>query len=162
MIGHTIKNPEIAENVDILIKSINNPFDENKRGLEVLLKTQFVHYIDVPSLSLIIPIVDYGLRSRESKLKENAAQVVGKIATFNTFIIKNIIFLGTITHLIKDIKCLLPYNEILINALKIAICDPISDVRTIAAKAFGSLARKLGEANSGRIIEVLKGKENQY
>ena len=61
--------------------------------------------------------------------------------------------------MIKDIKCLLPYNEILINALKIAICDPISDVRTIAAKAFGSLARKLGEANSGRIIEVLKGKK---
>ncbi len=64
--------------MDILIKAINNPFDENKRGLEVLLKTQFVHYIDIPSLSLIIPIVDYGLRSRESKLKEHAAQVVGK------------------------------------------------------------------------------------
>jgi hypothetical protein len=37
------------------------------------------------------------------------------------------------------------------------MCDPISDVRTIASKALGSLARKLGELNSSRIIEVLKG-----
>ena len=139
VIGKTIKNPEVSENVDILIKAINNPFDENKKGLEVLLKTQFVHYIDIPALSLIIPIIDYGLRSRESALKENASQIV-----------------GTISHLIKDPRDLLPYLDILVNALKIAVCDPIGNVRNISAKAFGALAKKLGEYNSTKILKTLK------
>lgn len=123
-----------------MIKSISNPFDENKHGLEVLLKTQFHHYIDFPSLSLIIPIVEYGLKSRESILKEKAAQLI-----------------GAITILINDVKFILPYVESLTNSLKIAICDPISDVRNISAKALGSLASKVGEANSEKIIIVLKG-----
>ena len=140
VIGKTIKNPEVSENVDILIKAINNPFDENKKGLEVLLKTQFVHYIDIPALSLIIPIIDYGLRSRESALKENASQIV-----------------GTISHLIKNPRDLLPYLDILVNALKISVCDPIGTVRNISAKAFGALAKKLGEFNSAKILRTLKG-----
>ena len=140
VIGKTIKNPEISQNVDILIKAINNPFDENKKGLEVLLKTQFVHYIDIPALSLIIPIIDYGLRSRESSLKVNASQIV-----------------GTISHLIKDPKDLSPYLDTLVNALKISVCDPIGDVRNISAKAFGALALKLGEEKSFKLIRTLKG-----
>ena len=61
LIGSTVKNPEISEIVDILIKALSDPFDMNKNGLEILLKTRFVHYIDAPSLALVIPIVDYAL-----------------------------------------------------------------------------------------------------
>ena len=64
VIGSTIKNPEISSIVDILIISISNPYEKTVNGLEVLLKTQFIHYIDAPSLSLLIPIIDYGLRAK--------------------------------------------------------------------------------------------------
>ena len=62
-IGSTIKSPEISEISDILIKALSNTYDESLKGLEVLLKTEFVHYIDTASLSLIIPIIEYGLRN---------------------------------------------------------------------------------------------------
>lgn len=73
IIGSTIKNPEISDIVAILIKSLSDPFYNTYKGLDILLKSQFVHYIDIPALSLIIPIIDYGLRSRESILKEKAS-----------------------------------------------------------------------------------------
>ena len=75
---------------------------------------------------MIIPIIDYGLRSRESSLKVNASQIV-----------------GTISHFIRNPKDLSPYLDTLVNALKISVCDPIGDVRNISAKAFGALALKL-------------------
>jgi hypothetical protein len=85
---------------------LSDPFYENKRGLDILLKTSFVHYIDIPALSMVIPIIEYGLRSRDSKLKEDASKIV-----------------GTISHLIKDPKDILPYYDTLSNALKIAVTD---------------------------------------
>jgi hypothetical protein len=90
----------------VLIKALSDPFYENKRGLDILLKTSFVHYIDIPALSMVIPIIEYGLRSRDSSLKEDSAKIV-----------------GTISHLIKDPKDILPYYDTLTNALLIAVCD---------------------------------------
>ena len=135
VIGSTIQNPEISEIVDVLIKSLSDPFYENKKGLDILLKTQFVHYIDIPALSLVIPIVDYGLRSRESALKEEASKIV-----------------GTISHLIKDPKDLLPYILTLINALKIAVCDPFAEVRSLASKSLGAIASKMGHDYGEKLI----------
>ena len=51
--------------VDVLIKSIADPFYENKKGLNILLKTEFVHFIDVPALAMIVPIIEYSLTSRD-------------------------------------------------------------------------------------------------
>jgi hypothetical protein len=62
LIGSSIKNPEISEIVDILIESLSDPYQNNRKGLEVLLKTKFEHYIDAPSLALVIPIIDYALK----------------------------------------------------------------------------------------------------
>lgn len=90
------------------------------------MKTEFVHFIDVPALSLIVPIVEYALTSREQESKELAAKIV-----------------ATITYLIKDPKDLMPYLKSLIKSLKETVCDHLTEVRTIASKAFGSLAKKL-------------------
>ncbi len=48
-----------------MIKSLSDPFYENKKGLNILLKTEFAHFIDVPALSLIIPILEYALTSKD-------------------------------------------------------------------------------------------------
>lgn len=92
LIGTTIRNPELTLIVDVLILALSNPFDENKKGLNILLKTEFAHFIDIPALSLIIPIVEYALTSKEQEPKEQAGKIV-----------------ATITYLIKDPKDLLPY-----------------------------------------------------
>jgi len=126
LIGSTIRNPELTLIVDVLIKSIADPFYENRKGLNILLKTEFVHFIDVPALSLIVPIVEYALTSRDQDSKELAGKIV-----------------ATITYLIKDPKDLMPYLKMLIKALKETVCDHLTEVRTVASKAFGSLAKKL-------------------
>lgn len=69
LIGETIKNPEISQSVDILIEALQNPFEKSARAIDLLLKMKFAHFIDPPSLSIIIPIVDYSLRGRISELK---------------------------------------------------------------------------------------------
>ena len=86
--------------MDVLIKSLSDPFYENKKGLNILLKTEFAHFIDVPALSLIIPILEYALTSKDQESKEQAAKIV-----------------ATITHLIKNPKDILPYLSSLIKAL---------------------------------------------
>ena len=79
LIGETIKNPEISNSIDILIEALENPFEKSGKAVELLLKTRFSHYIDPPSLSIIVPIVDYCLRGRVTELKECACQVIGSI-----------------------------------------------------------------------------------
>lgn len=69
IIGSTIKNPEISDIIDVLIKSLSDPYYQNQKGLDILLKTTFTHYIDIPALSLVIPIIEYGLKSRDSAMK---------------------------------------------------------------------------------------------
>jgi hypothetical protein len=64
-----MKNPEISEIRDIIIRSLADPYLENDRCLEALLSIRFMHYIDGPSLSLIMPIIIYGLKN--SKYSES-------------------------------------------------------------------------------------------
>ena len=138
LIGSTIKNPEISEVARVLINALSNPFDENIRGLEVLLKTRFVHYVDHPALSLIVPIIDYGLRSRDTEQRQRACQVV-----------------GSITNVIKEPNDLIPYMDILVGGLRVALCDTLQEVRNLAAKALGSVASKIGRANAERFFKFL-------
>eukprot|EP01017_Pseudomicrothorax_dubius_P014620 TRINITY_DN17069_c0_g1_i1.p1 TRINITY_DN17069_c0_g1~~TRINITY_DN17069_c0_g1_i1.p1 ORF type:complete len:139 (-),score=41.78 TRINITY_DN17069_c0_g1_i1:5-397(-) len=79
-IGQTIKNPEISENVDILIKALSDPYEQNKNALSILLKTRFAHMLDPPALSFVMPVLEYALRSRVSEAKQDAAQIVGSIS----------------------------------------------------------------------------------
>lgn len=113
--------------MDILIEALENPFENSERALEILLKTSFSHYIDPPSLSMIIPILDYCMRGRVSDLKAGACQVI-----------------GSIVELIANPYDLLPYLKILITGLRIALCDPLPEIRSIAAMAIGRISSKIG------------------
>lgn len=88
---------------------------------------RFSHYIDPPSLSIIIPIVDYSLRGRVSELKEGACQVIGSVC-----------------ELIQNPSDMLPYLKIISTGLKMAICDPLAEIRSIAAMAIGRISSKIG------------------
>jgi hypothetical protein len=106
LIGSAIQNPEVSKIVDILIIAISNPYECNEKGLEILLKTKFVHYIDAPALSLLIPIIEYGLKSQNTQMRIKASQII-----------------GTISHLIKNPYDMAPYIEMLVKAFLITVSD---------------------------------------
>ncbi|RDA86384.1 hypothetical protein CP532_1063 [Ophiocordyceps camponoti-leonardi (nom. inval.)] len=124
--GEVISNPEIKGLVDVLLKALSDPTRYGDEALESLIKVQFIHYLDAPSLALIARILQRGLSGR-SGTKRKAAQVIGSLA-----------------HLTekKDIVAHLP---ILVAGLKGAAVDPVPTTRATASRALGSLVEKLGE-----------------
>lgn len=137
-IGSVIKCPEVAELLDIIIKALGNSNLYLNDCLDALLSTSFVHAIDAPSLSLLIPLVDIGLTRHDNTSKQAASKLVGNICS-----------------LTQDPEDLLPYMKILIPAIKNSLFDSIPEVRASAAKALGKLSRGLGLANSIELLEWL-------
>ncbi|KAF4342709.1 translational activator GCN1 [Fusarium beomiforme] len=124
--GEVINNPEIKSLVDIILKALSDPTKYTDEALDSLIKVQFVHYLDAPSLALVTRILQRGLGDR-SNTKRKAAQVIGSLA-----------------HLTekKDVVMHLP---VLVAGLKIAVVDPVPTTRATASRALGSLVEKLGE-----------------
>lgn len=123
-----IRNPEISSLSPSLLKALTDPADYTLPALEALIGTEFLHAIDAPSLALIVPILHRGLRDRAATTKRYGALITGNICT-----------------MINDPRDFIPYLPTLIPDLQSSLLDPIPDVRSIAAKAFGSLTRGLGE-----------------
>lgn len=124
--GHVISNPEIQALVPKLIGAIAEP-EKTEVALDGLLKTQFVHYIDAPSLALISHVLQRGLGDRSAAVKKKACQIVGNMAILTSS---------------QDIA---PYLPELTVSLETAMVDPVPGTRATAARALGSLVEKLGE-----------------
>jgi hypothetical protein len=54
--GEVISNPEIQEMVPVLLKALGDPNKFTEPALDKLLSTAFIHYIDGPSLALVLYI----------------------------------------------------------------------------------------------------------
>ncbi len=67
------------------------------------------------------------MRGRSSDLKSGSCQVM-----------------GSIVELIQNPYDLLPYIKIITIGLKVALCDPLYEIRSIAAMAIGRIAAKIG------------------
>lgn len=124
--GEVISNPEIKSLVDILLKALSDPTKWTDDALDALIKVSFVHYLDAPSLALVVRILERGLGDR-SATKRKSAKVIGSLA-----------------HLTER-RDLITHLPILVAGLKIAIVDPVPTTRATASKALGSLIEKLGE-----------------
>ncbi|KIW75546.1 hypothetical protein Z517_10288 [Fonsecaea pedrosoi CBS 271.37] len=124
--GEVITNPEVKSLVDILLKALSDPTKYTEEALDGLIKVHFIHYLDAPSLALVVRILERGLNDR-SATKRKAAQIIGSLA-----------------HLTekRDIVTHLP---ILVTGLRLAAVDPVPATRATASKALGSLVEKLGE-----------------
>ena len=119
-----IKNPEISSISAILLKALTDPATGTVKALEALIETEFLHAIDAPSLALIVPVLHRGLRDRAATTKRYGALISGNICT-----------------MINDARDFVPYLPTLLPDLKSTLLDPIPDVRSISAKALGSLTR---------------------
>ncbi|KAL0254871.1 translational activator of GCN4 [Diplodia seriata] len=124
--GEVISNPEIKSVVDILLKALSDPTRHTDEALESLIKVNFVHYLDAPSLALVVRILERGLGDR-SATKRKASQIIGSLA-----------------HLTER-KDLISHLPILVAGLREAIVDPVPTTRATASKALGSTVEKLGE-----------------
>ncbi|KAF1816139.1 ARM repeat-containing protein [Eremomyces bilateralis CBS 781.70] len=124
--GEVINNPEIRGVVDILLKALSDPTKHTETALDSLLKISFVHYLDAPSLALVVRILERGLADR-SGTKRKAAQII-----------------ATLAHLTER-KDLITHLPVLVAGLRVAAVDPVPTTRATASKALGSLVEKLGE-----------------
>ena len=139
VIGETIKNPEIFNIIDILIDALSDPFNKSKKALNILLKTRFSHFIDPPALSVIVPILNYALRGRDTILKQYACQVIGSIVL-----------------LIEKPDDLLPYLEFMSEGIRVTLCDPLAEIRTFASRAIGKISHKIGIANTEKYLSFIR------
>ncbi|KAI7873032.1 armadillo-type protein [Spinellus fusiger] len=136
--GEVISNPEIQELVPVLLEALSDPNTKTMSALSALLRTSFVHYIDPPSLALVMPILERGLRERGTEVKTKAAQIVGNMAS------------------LTNQKDLVPYLPLVLPGVKAVLTDPVPDARGTAAKALGCLVEKMGESNFvGLVPELL-------
>lgn len=127
--GEVIHNPEIHKLVPTLLKALVDPNAKTQSALKALLHTQFVHYIDGPSLALIAPILERGLRERNVTSQKQAAQIVGHLAS--------------LTEARDYVPYLAKYTPLVRNVL----VSPVPDARSVAARALGTLVERLGEVH---------------
>lgn len=124
--GEVISNPEVKGIVGILLKALSDPTKYTDEALDALIKVSFIHYLDAPSLALVVRILERGLGDR-SGTKRKSAQIIGSLA-----------------HLTER-KDVISHLPILVAGLRTAAIDPVPATRATASKALGSLVEKLGE-----------------
>ena len=127
-----IRNPEVSGLSKVLLKALVDPANSTKKGLEALLSTEFLHAIDAPSLAILIPVLQRGLKDKSGTAKRQSVLIVGNLVT-----------------MCNDPKDFVPYVPTLLPGLKATLLDPIPDVRTTASKSVGSLVRGLGTSQLG-------------
>lgn len=137
VIGSVIRNPEIQAIVPVLLAAVQEPSHKTSACLQTLLDTQFVHFIDAPSLALIMPVVERAFLDRSTDTRKMAAQIIGNM------------------YSLTDQKDLLPYLPHIVPGLKASLLDPVPEVRSVSARALGAMVKGMGEASFEELLPWL-------
>ncbi|XP_026329507.1 eIF-2-alpha kinase activator GCN1 isoform X2 [Hyposmocoma kahamanoa] len=137
VIGSVIRNPEIQAIVPVLLQALQDPSNKTSACLQTLLDTKFVHFIDAPSLALIMPVVQRAFLDRSTETRKMAAQIIGNM------------------YSLTDQKDLQPYLPNIIPGLKSSLLDPVPEVRSVSARALGAMVKGMGESSFEELLPWL-------
>jgi hypothetical protein len=126
-IGSVITNPEVFQVFPVLSRALGD-IAYLSEAFKVLIDATFHHFLDTPSLSIIVPLIETGLRSRNSEYKKQACQIVGGI-----------------TSLIRSPNEFSPYIERITTAMKFSLFDSFPEVRNIAAQNLALFCEGIGD-----------------
>ena len=135
--GDVISNPEVKQLVPVIMKALIDPNAKTAVAQRAILAQKWIHVLDGPSLALIIPVIDRGLRERGAQVQKDAARIVGNLAS------------------LTDSKDFVPYLETLEPLIRNVLVSPVPDARSTAAKALGTLVERLGEINFVELVPSL-------
>ena len=132
-IAKVIKNPELRTLTPALLRALEDP-THTAKFVQELRDTRFMHALDAPSLSLIIPVIVRSFDDRSTETRRSACAII-----------------ASLYHL-TDQKDIVPYVDALLPGVQKSLMDPVPNIRAVAAKALGSM---VGAAN-GELFERLQ------
>lgn len=88
MLIHVLFLP-IHNLVPILLNALDDPANKTQKCLDTMLTTKFVHFIDSPSLALIMPVIERAFQARSTKTRKAAAQIIGKLLFIRFVVLVN-------------------------------------------------------------------------
>lgn len=135
--GLVMKNPEVKQMVPTLLQALVDPTSKTAPALQRLLSQTFAHYLDAPSLALVVPIVDRGLRDRSAQIQRDGAKITGNLAS------------------LTDAKDLRGHLTRLMPLIRNVLVSPVPETRAEAARALGVLVERLGEVQFPDLVPSL-------
>jgi hypothetical protein len=137
-ISKVITNPEIVKHVRQITIALSDA-TKVRDTLSLIANTSFMNEIDPASLSLIMPIIEKGLKSKSIDVKIIACKAIEVVAGFT------------------DSDNMLLYFDRLLPSYGASLFDSIPEVRNTAAEGLGRISSFLGAENSTEVINWLKG-----